>query len=266
MSADIIRKRSSWEIQVTVVYALLLRELKTRFGGKLVGLFWVLFEPVLNIFILLFVRAVLRTRAIGPTIEYPVYHVVAMIPYFIFRSSWFRAMEAVSGNVGLFAYRQVKPMDAVVARVVLEAIIYFFVFLCVLGTLAWFGMKFLPDDPLLYIACWFTNILLGVGLGECCLVLTHGRHNAKAIVRLMSMPLYLLSGILLPLKSFPPDVLYWLMLNPTANLVEMERVAYYNEYTPAKGATLGYPIMCGLVLLAVGHALYRINHRKLTRR
>ena len=87
-----MRKRTPLQIQRAVLFALLMRELKTRFGGKLVGLFWVLFEPVMNIYILLFVRSVLRTRAIGPTIEYPVYHVVAMIPYFVFRSCWFRAL------------------------------------------------------------------------------------------------------------------------------------------------------------------------------
>jgi len=261
-----MKKRSSWEIQGAVVFALLLRELKTRFGGKLVGLFWVLFEPVANVYILLYIRGVLRTRAIGPTIEYPVYHVVAMIPYFVFRSCWFRTMEAVSGNAGLFAYRQVKPMDAMIARSLLETLVYVFVFFCVLGTLAWFGMKFLPDDPLLFLAAVGVNIMLGFGLGEVCLVLTHGRPNAKSVVRLLSMPLYLLSGILIPLKTFPPDVLWWLMLNPAAGLVEMERSAYYAEYIPAKGASLTYPMMCALVLLAVGHMLYRLNRLKLLRR
>ena len=261
-----LRKRTSWEIQVAVVFALFMRELKTRFGGKLIGLFWVLFEPVLNIFILLFIRGVLRTRIVSATIEDPVYHVVAMLPYFIFRAAWFRSMEAVSGNTGLFAYRQVKPMDAVVARVLLEAMIYSFVFMVVLGALSWFGMKSLPDDPLMFIFCWFVNMLLGLGLGMCSMVLTHGKPNARAIVRLMSMPLYLLSGILIPLKSFPPDVLWWLMLNPTANLVEMERAAWYHSYTPARFTSLFYAVMFALVLLAIGHMLYRLNWRKLTTR
>jgi len=261
----LMKKRSPWQIQCAVVHALLLRELKTRFGGKLIGLFWVLFEPVANIYILLFVRGVMRTRAIGPTIEYPVYHVVAMIPYFVFRSSWFRTMEAVAGNQGLFAYRQVKPFDAMIARTVLEAIIYMFVFVAVLGTLAWFGMKWAPDDPLMYLTCWGVNILLGFGLGEVCLVMTHGKPNAKAMVRLLSMPLYLLSGILIPLKTFPPDVLYWLMLNPTACLVEMERAAYYAEYIPAHGSSLWYPMLFALVLIGIGHMLYRLNRVKLLR-
>lgn len=261
-----MRKRSALQIEKAVLFALLMRELKTRFGGKLVGLFWVLFEPVANIYILLLVRGVLRTRLLGPTIQYPVYHVIAMIPYFVFRSCWFRTMEAVSGNQGLFAYRQVKPFDAMIARCTLETYIYMGVFLCVLGTLAWFGLKFLPDNALLYFICWAVQILMGFGLGEVCLVLTHGKPNAKIFVRLLSMPLYLLSGILIPLSQFPPDVQYWLMLNPTANLVEVERVAYYREYTPVPGTSLTYAMMWALCLCATGHILYRLNRIKLMRK
>jgi len=261
-----MRKRTALQIEKAVLFALVMRELKTRFGGKLVGLFWVLFEPVANIYILLFIRGVLRTRLLGPTIEYPVYHVIAMIPYFVFRSCWFRTMEAVSGNSGLFAYRQVKPFDAMIARSALEAYIYAWVFACVLGTLAWFGMKYVPDDPLLFMFCWVVQISLGFGLGEVCLVLTHGKPNAKTFVRLLSTPLYLLSGILIPLAQFPPDIQYWLMWNPCAHLVEVERVAYYREYTPVPGTNLSYAIMWALSLCAIGHVLYRLNRLKLLRR
>jgi capsular polysaccharide transport system permease protein len=261
-----MRKRTALQIEKAVLFALVMRELKTRFGGKLIGLFWVLFEPVANIYILLFIRGVLRTRVLGPTIEYPVYHVVAMIPYFVFRSCWFRTMEAVSGNAGLFAYRQVKPFDAMVARSLLETYIYWWVYMCVLGTLAWFGMKYLPDNPLLFVLCWVMQIFLGFGLGEVCLVLTHGKPNAKSFVRLLSMPLYLLSGILIPLSQFTPQVQWWLMLNPCAHLVELERSAYYQEYTPVNGTNLMYPALWALSLCAIGHVLYRLNRLKLLRR
>jgi len=127
-------------------------------------------------------------------------------------------------------------------------------------------MKYIPDNPLLFMVCWVVQIFMGFGLGEVCLVLTHGKPNAKTFVRLFSMPLYLLSGILIPLAQFPPDVQYWLMLNPAANLVEVERVAYYAEYTPVPGTSLGYAVMWALSLCTVGHMLYRLNRLKLLRR
>ena len=261
-----LRKRSPWEIQRAVLFALLMREIKTRFGGRLIGLFWVLFEPVVNIYVLLFIRNVLRVRMLGPTIQYPVYHVCAMIPYFIFRSCWFRTMEAVSGNLGLFAYRQVKPMDAMIARSWLEMYIYAWVFVCVMGTLWWFGYKFFPDNPILFLTCWTLQIFLGFGVGMCCLVIGHDRPNVKTIIRLISMPLYLLSGILIPLASFPPNILWWLMWNPCAHLVEMERVSYFHEYIPVNGTSLTYAAMCALVTCALGQVLYRRNRLKLLQR
>jgi capsular polysaccharide transport system permease protein len=266
MSVASMRKRPPAEIEKAVIFALVMRELKTRFGNRLIGLFWVLFEPTAYIYLLLTVRSVLRAHYLGPTLEYPVYHVVAMIPYFVFRSIWFRVMDAAASNQGLFAYRQVKPFDAMIARAGLEMYVYVGVFFCVLGTLAWFGLKFFPDDPVTYIWCWVIQYFLGFGFGEFFMVLTHGRPHAKVFVRLLAMAMYLLSGILIPLAQFPPDVQYWLMLNPTANLVEIERVAYYHEYVPIPGTSMFYVLMWTIALLAAGHVLYRLNRLKLLRR
>ena len=261
-----MRKRTPLQIEKAVLFALIMRELKTRFGGRLIGLFWVLFEPVMTIYTLLFIRSVMRARYLGPTIDYPVYHVCAMIPFFVFRSCWFRTMEAVTGNIGLFSYRQVKPFDAMIARITLEGWIYAFVYLCVLGTLLWFGMKFIPDDPLTFLACWATQLALGFGFGSVSLVISHGKPHVKMILHLLVTPIYLLSGILIPLATFPPSVQYWLMFNPCAHLVEVERVAYYHEYIPIPGTNFEYPIMWALSSCALGQVLYRLYRLKLLRK
>ena len=65
-------KRSSWQIQKAVILAMMLRELKTRFGGRFVGLFWVLFEPMANIAMMLALKVVLRERFAGVQIDVPV--------------------------------------------------------------------------------------------------------------------------------------------------------------------------------------------------
>ena len=89
-------KRSSWQIQKAVVFALILRELKTRFGGRMIGLLWVLFEPITNIALMLVMRILIRDRYAGVMIDIVVYLVVAMIPFFAFRNIWFRMMGAES--------------------------------------------------------------------------------------------------------------------------------------------------------------------------
>ena len=258
-----VRKRGAWEIQRAVLFALLMRELKTRFGRRLVGMFWVLLEPIVQSFSMLFIRTVLKVSLIGPTLQYAVYIICAMIPYFVFRNCWNRTLDAVNGNLGLFAYRQVKPMDAILARCALENIIYAGVFVLVMGTLWWFGYKFKPDDPIMFITCWVFNVLIGLGIGEICLVLAHGRPAVRTIIGLTGTPLYLLSGVLVPFSGFTPAVVHVLLFNPVANLVELERVAYFHEYIPSNEVSLRYPVMCALVLLAVGHMMYRKNRMQL---
>ncbi len=259
-------RRRPWEVQKAVIFALLLRELKTRFGGRLIGVFWVLFEPAGTVALLLYIRGVLTNKSVGATIEWPVYHLVAMIPYFVFRNCWFRSMEAVSSNAGLFSYRQVKPIDAIIARALLEAMIYSFVFMLAMGALGWMGFKMFPDDPVTFSWALFLFFVDGSVLGLITAVLTHGQPNVRLFVRLSSIPMYMLSGVILPLKQFPPDVLRVLMWNPAAQLVEMSRVAYFQNYHPVMFYDPSYPVAFALVGLALGMVLYQVNHMKLLRR
>ncbi|HSI56065.1 MAG TPA: kpsM protein, partial [Ideonella sp.] len=75
-------KRTSWQIQRAVIFALVVRELQTRFGGRLIGLFWVIAEPMVHISIILLIRVVLRQRFSGVMLDSAVYLTVAMIPFF----------------------------------------------------------------------------------------------------------------------------------------------------------------------------------------
>ena len=140
-------KRSSWQIQKAVLFALILRELKTRFGGRMVGLLWVLFEPMANIAVMLALRIIVRQRSAGVMIDVAVYLVVAMIPFFIFRNIWFRMMSAVDANAGLFGYRQVKPADAMASRAIMETVMYGMIFVAFMLVFAWMGYRITPARP-----------------------------------------------------------------------------------------------------------------------
>ena len=56
--------RSPWQIQRSVVFALLLREVKGRFGGRLIGGFWVLFEPLVHLGLMTFFMTTIAGRVL----------------------------------------------------------------------------------------------------------------------------------------------------------------------------------------------------------
>jgi capsular polysaccharide transport system permease protein len=67
------RKRDAWEIQRAVLFALVLREVRTRVGRHWTGIVWTLFEPLAHVLVILTVFGYLRNIS-SPVME--------------FRSSW----------------------------------------------------------------------------------------------------------------------------------------------------------------------------------
>lgn len=259
-------KRSSWQIQKAVILAMMLRELKTRFGGRFVGLFWVLFEPMANIAMMLALKVVLRERFAGVQIDVPVYLVIAMIPFFIFRNIWYRMMTAIQGNAGLFGYRQVKPADAMAARAIMETVIYLMIFCAFLLIFLWMDYQVLPRQPLEYMGIVSVFILFGIGLGLMSAVGVRKFPALATFLQLTSFPLYITSGVLIPITSFPPLVIQILMWNPMLHLVELSRWAYFPTYHPLMGVNLEYPLACALTALFLGTMLFFVNRRRVLQR
>jgi capsular polysaccharide transport system permease protein len=265
-SPDRNMTRSSLQIQKAVLVALILRELKTRFGGRMIGLFWVLFEPIANISVMLLIRVVLKQRTVGVGMSPEVYLVVAMIPFFMMRNVWFQSMGAVQANSGLFGYRQVKPLDAMISRLVVECTVYLAILGVLLGFFAWLGRNVIPYRPLEYFGLMAIFVLLGFGLGLLTTVASHNRPVVATVVKLVASPLYLLSGVLIPVSSFPQSFHKYLLLNPFLHLVELTRVAFFASYHPIMGITLSYPLSLGIALFSLGLLAYWVNRVQLLSR
>ena len=124
--------RTPWEIQRSVIYALLIRELKTRMGGKWLGAFWAFGQPLAHVMFMDFMLETVRGRVMA-NVDFSVFLVTGVIPFALFKNLSLRLMGAVEANRGLFAYRQVKPMDAFLSRALLEIVISATVFVLAVG-------------------------------------------------------------------------------------------------------------------------------------
>jgi len=120
--------RTPWQIQRAVVYALFLREMKTRFGSKRLGYFWAILEPA-AIIIVFWAMFGLAMRSGLPGVDYPMFLLTGMLPYHLFANIVNKSMAAFEANQGLFNYRQVKPFDTLVTRCLVECVVYLLVFI-----------------------------------------------------------------------------------------------------------------------------------------
>ena len=109
----------SLRIQARVIWALVLREMTTRYGRENLGFLWIVGEPIL------FCAGVaIAWTAIRPSHEHglPVTAIVitGYVPLTMWRHAISRAVKAYESNGSLLFHRQVTPIDIITARVVLE--------------------------------------------------------------------------------------------------------------------------------------------------
>lgn len=256
-------RRSPWEVQRAVLFALLQREMKARVGGQWVGAVWTLLEPLTQTAIMVAIYTAMRGATVMPGIEFPVFLVTGMIPFFLFQNLSGRLMDAIEANRGLFSYRQVKPFDTLLTRAIVEAMMNLAVYAVSLGVLGWLDYHVLPRLPLEMLGVNLLIILFGTAWGIFVAVLTHDRPRMRSMIRMTMFPLYLASGVLLPVDFLPREYIEILLWNPMLHLVELSRQCFIAAYTPVRGINALYPLMVAMVLGAAGMLLYRAKRHLL---
>ena len=255
--------RSPWQIQRDVIRALLIREMKTRFGKWRLGYAWVLLEAAMHILVLVAIFSFIG-REFYPGIPTALFMLGGIAPFLFFNHCFSKGLAAVSANRGLFNYRQLRPFDAVLSRVVLEFVIY-------IGSLAifwfgfrWFGISAPFNSFLLLVAInlLFMAFCLGLALALC--VIGELYPEVAKFAPVIQRPLYFLSGVFFSLEQLPEEFHPYLTWNPMLHMIELTRTGLYTDYQ-GKFADLQYLAMCSLVTLAFGLLVYRSQWRELVR-
>jgi capsular polysaccharide transport system permease protein len=251
--------RSRFQIQRDVIYALLLRELASRFGKSRGGFMWVLFEPIAHLLVPMFIFGFIR-QSLMPGIEFPVFLVYGFLPFLLFKAICLQIVDGVNAGQGLLSYRQVLLMDVFVAKAMAHCVIQAIVFSIVLTGLALLGYHVLPPRPVEFAAVLAIATLLAFGLGVVFAAIASLIPDARPVIHVMFMPLYFMSGILFPISRFSDEWVRWLALNPVLHLVEATRLMAVDGYQPMKYLNIGYPLALALLATIVGLMLYRLRY------
>jgi capsular polysaccharide transport system permease protein len=259
---DAPRKRSEWEVQRGVLFALVLREMKARVGGQWVGAVWTLIEPLAHVLLILTIFGVIRGATIHG-IEFPVFMVTGLLPYFLFQHLTVRLMDGIDANRGLFSYRQVKPLDTLLSRDCVETLMNLLVYVVTLGILARLGFSVIPQGPLEVVGVNLLIALLGTGCGVFFAVVTHERPRLRSTIRMSMVLLYLSSGVIFRVDLVPREYLDLMLLNPLLHLLELSRHAFIPAYEPVYGVNALYPLFFTLVVCALAMLVYRVDRLRL---
>ncbi len=246
--------RSSTNITLSVWRALLLREALTRVSGGRAPWIWLILEPMVHMAFFVFIFKVIGHRVIGG-IETETWVITGMLAFFMFRRTGQQGVHGISANRALFSYRQVRPVDTVIVRALMEGLLMLLISLCVLAGAGLIGYTVMPDDPLRVMASIFCLWMFGLGFG---LVLSVPKELIKEFDFLISfsmMPLYLISGVVMPTTMLPQNFRDFVMLNPITHGIESVRQGYARFYHAPDGLDLGYLFGWASMLVFLGLAM-----------
>lgn len=247
--------------QLQVVYALLLRETKTRFGSSHLGYVWALVPTAawIGMFTMFYH---LIGRLAPPGTSTVGFLVTGIVPFSAFRETATRCLSAIEANKGLLFYPQVRPLDLVVARVVLEAATHLILMLLFLGGLALFeGM---PRIDSLLVSLIGLGIACGLGaaLGLLCCGLSVYSPVVERVFSTVMRIVFWTSALFHPVESLPKAARDILLFNPVVHAIELVRDGWFPGYD-ARHVDVWYPLVWILVLAFFGLSLERTARRRL---
>lgn len=244
-----------------VIEALVYRETKTRFGQKKIGYLWIFLEPLAQIAVFAAIFGVFMGR-IMPGINYVIYLSIGVIGWNLFNDTLNRSLSAVQANLGLLVYNRVKPIDTVMARAVLEGMIFCLILPIILLFLHLIGHKIVYFN-LYYVSLGFISLwLLSVGMGMFFAVLAAIKQEFSWIVSMIMKPLYFMSGVLYSVSSLPGEYQKILYFNPVVHSLGLLRKGFIENYT-ASYINLGFLFACCLFFIFMGIAAFVSQEHRL---
>jgi capsular polysaccharide transport system permease protein len=245
--------RESLAIQKRVIGALLMREIITRYGRNNIGFLWLFVEPLMMTLLILMMWKFLRADQLS-SLNIVAFTLTGYPMAMMWRNASNRAIGAISANASLLYHRNVRVLDTIFSRVLLEvagATIAQIAIMALLLAVRWIEW---PADIFYMLMAWILMALFALGLG---LVICSIAFKFEAFGKLWST----LSFIMLPLSgafffvaSLPHQAQEYLLWIPMVHGTEMFRQGYFGSSV----LTLENPwflLLCDLVLLFVGLAL-----------
>jgi capsular polysaccharide transport system permease protein len=259
MDSHTDRKRGSaslgrmFALQARVIWALVLRELQTRYGRENIGFLWVVGEPILFCSGVAIVWTMIRP-AHEHGLPVTAFVITGYVPLTMWRHCIGRAMKAFESNGALLFHRQVTPLDIILARVLLEVVGTLIAGGLVSGAAILMGFMDPPKDVgLLYLGL----LLHALFSLACALLIASLSERSDVLEKFLSAAMYLslpLSGAFVMASWLPENARWIVLLSPSAQNVEMIRGGQFGPGShPVYDIT--YTVSCIAVMLLWGVSL-----------
>lgn len=246
----------SWAIQRRVIWALLMREILTRYGRHNIGFMWLFVEPML--FTMGVTALWSATKSIhSSNLPIVAFAITGYSSVLLWRNMPGRCVDAVEPNRSLLFHRNVRVIDLFVSRLLLEGAGATISLIVLSAFFIAISQMDAPEDVLQVIGGWLMLGWFGMSLA---MVLGAWSERSELVHKLwhpVSYLLFPLSGAGFLLGSMPDEARKYLELLPMIHGLEYLREGFFGSKIHAV-YDLGYMALCNTVLTLFGLAQIRI--------
>lgn len=253
--------QDGWRIQVRVIHALMIRELHTRFGRENIGFLWIMVEPLLFAGLVALIWRFMK----GPEehgIGIIAFVVTGYIPITLFRHGVSRSVSIFVANSSLMYHRQVKILDFIFVRFLIEFLGSMMAYVFIAGVLMLFDEFPVPADIGMLVAGWMLYSLFVLSL---CFMIAPLSEMSEVLEKFMPVVTYVMipfSGLFTMASWLTPSLRGYLLWSPFVNAMEMMRKGIWGDQISAY-YNIWNPLVCSIVASVIGLALCRHVRRTL---
>jgi len=172
------------------------------------------------------------------------------------RNTAMRMKDAITANDTLLTYRQVLPVDTVLVRAALEALLFTVSALCLFTGLGLLGYQVFPHNFLQVMLGFAALWLAGIGLGLILSVASQLIPESGKVGGMLLAPMYFLSGVMYPPSVIPPAYQSWFLMNPFVHGIETVRIGFFPQYHTIPGVSMSYLLGFVVFTACLGLALH----------
>ena len=237
-----------FRLQYTVIGALLMREIHTRYGRENIGHLWVVGEPMLFC-----VGVAIMWTAIRPAHEHGVpitaFVITGYVPLTMWRHCVGRSVKAFEANGSLLFHRQVTPLDIILSRCLLEI-----VGALIAGIVVSAGAMLLGymDPPysigLMYLGLFYQALFCLA----CALILAPLSEMGDVLDKFVGAVMYLslpFSGAFTMVDWVPKSLQTVLLWSPSVHSLEIIRKGQFGSSVHAHYDLVYLTASCGVMIL-----------------
>lgn len=242
-------------IQLRVIFALMMREIITRYGRSNLGFLWLFFEPMLFTLGIICIRGMLFNTH---PVTFPLigFLLTGYLAYISFRNITSRLGKCISANKGLLYHQNVTVLDLICARFVLEFLGASGAFLIIATGFIYFGLMNVPVNLALSIGAWAILAWFSLAFGMIVVFLMERSKLFERIWPILMIALLPFSGVFFMVSWMPSVVQPLLLWSPLVNAIELLREAFLGPEIHAI-YSIDYLIRVTLVTMLLGLVLMK---------